>query len=339
MCVQDKRKLVLLLYFATFSLLQAQTFFAQTQPTHPGLVLCQERKYAAAILPLENAKKEEFFKNNPNVWNCLSLAYLEKDDLKNAQKNAEKAAKLDPNNAVYHSNLAYIYLSVLKNSKGRDAANRAIKLDPKSKSGYYFRGAANLRDLKFDLAEADARNVIGIDSAYAQGYLLLAEVFVARFGKKVSGGSTIEGETALLKAAMDVLQTGRERCKGHPNHNAVDEEFESIAAIYKYASRDTSRPVTPALPDPDATPLKIIAKPKATFTESARSSGLGGKVNLAVLFGASGKVEFVLLLNRLGKGLDESAVAAARRIQFEPATKNGKPISVVRQVQYIFTLY
>ncbi len=73
-----------------FSLILAVvSLFAQVPASHPGLEMCKQGKYLDAILPLENAKKESFFKNDPNVWNCLALAYLKKDDLKNAQKNAK----------------------------------------------------------------------------------------------------------------------------------------------------------------------------------------------------------------------------------------------------------
>jgi len=47
----------------------------------------------------------------------------------------------------------------------------------------------------------------------------------------------------------------------------------------------------------------------------------------------------MLLLNRLGNGLDEHALSAARRMKFEPKTVNGKPVPVVKMVEYSFAIY
>ena len=86
-------------------------------------------------------------------------------------------------------------------------------------------------------------------------------------------------------------------------------------------------------------PLKILSKPKPGYTDSARTKGKQGTVVLAVLFGANGRIEGTLLLNRLGYGLDEQAMSAARRIKFEPKTVGGKPVPVVRMVEYSFAVY
>jgi outer membrane biosynthesis protein TonB len=44
-------------------------------------------------------------------------------------------------------------------------------------------------------------------------------------------------------------------------------------------------------------------------------------------------------LKGLGYGLDQQALNAARSIAFEPQIENGKPISVVKMVQYSFAIY
>jgi len=45
-----------------------------------------------------------------------------------------------------------------------------------------------------------------------------------------------------------------------------------------------------------------------------------------------------LVVKPLGFGLDEEAVKAARKIKFQPATKDGKPVSIVKRVQYSFSI-
>jgi TonB family protein len=62
-------------------------------------------------------------------------------------------------------------------------------------------------------------------------------------------------------------------------------------------------------------------------------------VRLLVGFSADGTVRHILIVKPLGFGLNEQAVRAARGIKFEPATKDGKPVSVVKQVEYSFSIY
>ena len=91
--------------------------------------------------------------------------------------------------------------------------------------------------------------------------------------------------------------------------------------------------------DNNETPLKILSKPKPSFTQNAREAGVSGTIQLLVGFSADGKVKYILLIKPLGYGLNEQTVKAARGIKFEPATKDGKPISVVKIVEYNFSFY
>lgn len=313
---------------------------SQPLPNHPGLEMCRQGKYPESILPLENAKKESFFKNDAEVWNCLALAYLQKNDLKSAQKNSDKAVKLAPTNPIYLSNSAYLYLLLRKYSKARDVANESIKLDNSNLNAYYVRGTANLGDSKFDAALADANKAIEIDPMFPQGYVLKSDVLVAKLSRRVESGSSVKSEIGFLKDATDTLKTGKERCKDKPNSNMLDDIYDSTLAFYEYFSREKSEPTSdPIVPDPNVTPLKILSKPKPSYTNSARQSNTQGTIKMAVLFGANGKIQFTLLLSRLSDGLDEQAIIAARKIQFEPMKRDGKAVSVVRILEYSFAIY
>ena len=54
---------------------------------------------------------------------------------------------------------------------------------------------------------------------------------------------------------------------------------------------------------------------------------------------ASGKVTHLIVIKPLGYGLDEEAVKAAKAIRFEPFMRDGKPVSVVKRIEYSFTIY
>ena len=84
---------------------------------------------------------------------------------------------------------------------------------------------------------------------------------------------------------------------------------------------------------------RILAKPKATYTDAARTNGVQGNVRLKVTLLASGQIGPITPVTRLPHGLTEQAIAAARRIRFEPKKVNGRPTSVVVTVDYGFNIY
>jgi len=87
------------------------------------------------------------------------------------------------------------------------------------------------------------------------------------------------------------------------------------------------------------TPLKILSKPRASYTDAARQAGLQGKVVLKVTFQADGTVGSVVPVSGLGSGLTERAIAAAKAIKFEPQFKGGRAVSVTKTIEYTFTIY
>lgn len=88
-----------------------------------------------------------------------------------------------------------------------------------------------------------------------------------------------------------------------------------------------------------AAPLRIIAKPKARYTDSARQNQEQGSVTLRVAFMASGNVGAITVVSGLEYGLTEQAVKAAGKLVFLPALANGRPQTVTKTVQYSFTIY
>jgi hypothetical protein len=57
-----------------------------------------------------------------------------------------------------------------------------------------------------------------------------------------------------------------------------------------------------------------------------------------VMFTADGSIPYVILLNRLGSGLDEEVERAARSIKFNPALLNGRPVPSVTTIEYGFSV-
>lgn len=85
--------------------------------------------------------------------------------------------------------------------------------------------------------------------------------------------------------------------------------------------------------------LKIISKPRAGYTDSARQNNVTGKVVLRITFLANGSIGSITPVSGLGYGLTEQAIAAARRIVFEPAKVNGVAQTTTKTFEYGFSIY
>lgn len=85
--------------------------------------------------------------------------------------------------------------------------------------------------------------------------------------------------------------------------------------------------------------LAITGKPRPNYTDAARQNNVQGTVTLRVTFNANGTIGSVTPVNSLPYGLTEQAISAAKRMTFQPATKNGQPYAVTKQVAFTFTIY
>jgi periplasmic protein TonB len=88
--------------------------------------------------------------------------------------------------------------------------------------------------------------------------------------------------------------------------------------------------------DPPAKP-KPRSRPTPAYTEQARAAGVSGKVRVEITVNEQGRVVSVRVLQGLGYGLDEAAVAAARSMTFEPAVRCGKAASATFRVGFNFS--
>lgn len=84
---------------------------------------------------------------------------------------------------------------------------------------------------------------------------------------------------------------------------------------------------------------RILSKPEPVYTETARQNQVTGTVVLRAIFKANGQVTNITVVSGLPDGLSERAVAAARKIKFTPAIKDGHNVSMYFQLEYNFNLY
>ena len=101
-------------------------------------------------------------------------------------------------------------------------------------------------------------------------------------------------------------------------------------------------PVAALLPsdgcDEPAAKPKPISVPQPGYTDDAQAAAVEGKVRVQLTVDETGKVIDVKLMAGLGHGLDEAALAAARRATFEPAQRCGKPTQATFTISMRFKL-
>jgi TonB family protein len=110
-------------------------------------------------------------------------------------------------------------------------------------------------------------------------------------------------------------------------------------------SKSVGRAGAPAHDDPFAeptgaltSPVQILSKPGPRYPEEALRRGLQGDVLLDVEFRFSGAVEVLGVRRGLGRGLDESAIEAARKMRFVPARRDGRPVDAQATLRIRFQL-
>jgi TonB family protein len=86
-------------------------------------------------------------------------------------------------------------------------------------------------------------------------------------------------------------------------------------------------------------PPRVVYSPEPDFSEEARKRKVRGVVTLSLVVTSAGKTTLVRVLQGLGHGIDEKAVEAVSTWKFQPATKDGKPVSAEIAVEVDFGLY
>jgi len=97
--------------------------------------------------------------------------------------------------------------------------------------------------------------------------------------------------------------------------------------------------------EPVYKPGKGITLPRATynpnpeFSEEARKKSVEGVVVLSMVVTSEGNTDQIHITHGIGYGLDEKAAEAVSKWKFQPATKDGKPVSVEIAVEVAFHLF
>jgi TonB family protein len=291
---------------------------------------------------------------DPLAWVYLGQSLTRRGDLKDARKALDAALKLDPNYARARASLAYLHVVAGRESAAEAEAVKAVESDPKLTDAHYVLGLLRLRQGAWVKALEEADAVIGLDPNAAGAYSLKTQALLGLYDRgnallseerrgaydydeaTVSGARAAQPER-LREAAESLAQYLRLRPDAE-DAAGLREELEALR-FYAEAS-ESADPARKIYRSAEASTRAVITfKPEPGFTEDARRANVTGTVRLRAVLGGDGRVKHILVLRRLGYGLTEKAVEAARQIKFKPATLAGQPVSQFVVLEYNFLVY
>ena len=82
----------------------------------------------------------------------------------------------------------------------------------------------------------------------------------------------------------------------------------------------------------------VLHREIAKYTLEAHQHNVQGEVVLSAVFTCDGRITDIWVVRSLPHGLTENAIAAAKKIRFKPAIKNGLPVSVRATLKYTFNI-
>jgi len=111
------------------------------------------------------------------------------------------------------------------------------------------------------------------------------------------------------------------------------------AATTEAFAKTLARPA-PGKHDECTEPLvkpRPLSRPTPAYTADARAAGIAGKVRVEIVVDDQGRVLSARVIEGLGHGLDEAALAAARAMTFSAAARCGKPVSAPFKIGFTFS--
>ena len=157
---------------------------------------------------------------------------------------------------------------------------------------------------------------------------------------------TVVFTVASVGAASALAQSGRARRAEPAQEERAGEKSEQQDAAKNQAENATQDEAQETSQREEVLTAKEVSvravvksKPLPGYPPGARFYGVQGRVKLRIVLGADGKVRGIGVLEGLPHGVTEEAIKAARRIKFEPAQKDGRPVSQYVTLVYNFNIY
>jgi TonB family protein len=328
---------------------------AQEQPPPPaatagergrGIGLYEQGNVKEAVKALRAAVKLD--QNDGEAWHFLGLALSRAGDTKGARKAAEKAVKLRPDFAPARAAFAYLLLLSGKLPDALREAEATLKLDPQNAEAHYVASAVYLSRYDPDRALKEIEAALAAKPNFAAAFLFKSQVLLGVMAKRSAPGTAppesraqaIERTKSLYRQAAESLERYLQLEPSPPDAKVWREQLATLRLFAENSPHDNASADRTIFDGNEVTTrAQLLARPEPSYSEEARKAGLSGTVVLRAVFAADGTLQNIIVLRALPYGMTERAIAAARRIKFVPATKDGRPVSQFIQIEYNFNLY
>jgi len=296
-----------------------------SEKTARGIELYRKGDLNGAIKELQKPHKLDW-----SAWIYLSLALYRTGDLMGAAQAFEHSQSAEPVPPCFETH-AGDWLA-------RQAAEQTLATNPKDAEAHYVMGMVKLSTHNPADAQVEAELALQAAPDFFLARLLQSEVLM--FTKKEEKPASAQGETSCFsnyKAAADALEAAMKRLPAAPDTVGSQERLKALRFYAGFADQpESGRSVfcSSAQNWP-----RIFYRERAKYTEEARQNKVSGRVKLLALFGADGIVYHPLPIRTLPGGLTESAMRAASKIKFTPATIEGRPVSIVAELDYTFQIF
>jgi arylsulfatase A-like enzyme/Flp pilus assembly protein TadD len=187
-----------------------------------GIALVKQGRDEKGAQFLEDAIT--LFDKDAEVWNFLGIAYWRLGDIGRAQDRFEKAIELDPDNAIFNTNIGSFFVTMAQRAKNPSDIQRAVQYfqiavsrDPLLASAYNGLGGALKLQGKRDEAILNWEKALEIDPNYALSAYNLAVIYLEKANKSraleyCQRYLSIKGKT-LTSAERKDIERLIENCK------------------------------------------------------------------------------------------------------------------------------
>lgn len=223
--------------------------------------------------------------------------------------------------------------------------NQAIREKPKMLAAHYYLGLTLSQLKRYDEATAAYQRLIQLPAATGASseYLLAGHYELGKIALSLSDYEAAASQYRWLTARKpdEMANELTLFLSDLFPKNAAEQYQIPISPMFAGNNEPATASDKPleVLPMSASSRIVITYKEKARYTEIARINKVQGSVVLRVVFREDGKLTNIEAIRGLPDGLTRKAIEAAQLIRFQPATKEGKPVTVSGQMEFTFNLY
>ncbi len=286
-----------------------------------GAQLITEEIYPEAVTALEKAVNLK--PDLPAAQYNLGLSQLKVGDFEKSASSTSKALKLKPNWPDALNNLGLAYSALKRWDEAAKVFQQAVDIVPTYSGAYFNLGIAFLRLGQIEVAKQLVEKLKPM--SWKHQAELAHQILAVEQGRRVA----ISRPTPSPSFVAPVPEPSPSPINATP-----DSTEPKAAQAPPVAPAETECP-EPLYRQSSVTQMASIVGPlEVPYTDEARQNKVEGKIVLQVVLCANGRVADITVDEGLPFGLTERAIEAMRKVQFQPAIKESRRVTVITKQEF-----